>query len=71
MISAKITRNHSTGRAASANIGRDSRLFGWTPFWPYLPINVPPNSPLHYDGVILNNGYLELVAILVSEFVNP
>ena len=59
MISAKITRNHSTGRAARANIGRDSRLFGYEVdpvYYPYLPVKVPPNSPLHYVGVKLNAG---------------
>ena len=71
MISAKITRNHSTGRAARASIGRNSRLFGWTPFRPYLPVKAPPNSPLHYFGVKVNAGYLALAAILVFEFVNP
>jgi hypothetical protein len=63
MISPKITISHSIGRAARANIGRDSRLFGneGRPvegiYYPYLPVKVPPNKLLQYTAVIPNVGY--------------
>ena len=59
MISPKMTSSHSTGRTAMASIGRDSRLFGYEVdpvYYPYLPVKVPPNSPLHYVGFKVNAG---------------
>jgi hypothetical protein len=64
MISPNITRSHSIGRAARANIGRDSRLFGdeGRPvegvYYPYLPVKVPPNKLLQNTGVIPRFGYI-------------
>ena len=72
MISPKITSNHSIGRAARANIGRDSRLFsGERVLVPYLPVKVPPNKLLQPVGFIPNVGYLVFAADITFPFIKP
>ena len=54
MISPKITKSHSTGRATRARIGRKLNSSGYDLLLkPYLPVNVPPNNVLQLAGATL------------------